>query len=93
MPGSRLQDPSHHDSNAGSGQGERGVEDSTPCRIPSCPLEKVGGRAGGGRKGREGRRLNKEKAKRRKISAAAVAGHDSGGCSEEGEKTRENLRH
>lgn len=65
MPGSRLQDPSHHDSNAGSGQGERGVEDD-PCRIPChAPLRRWGDGQSRGRKGkgREGRRLNKEKAK------------------------------
>ena len=58
MLGSGPQDPSHHDSNAVSGQGERGVEDD-PCRIPChAPLRRWGDGQSRGRKGkgREGRR-------------------------------------
>lgn len=69
MPGSDLQDPSHHDSNAGSGQGEkRGVEDD-PCRIPChAPLRRWWDGQNRGR-GKRGKEAEQGKSKRRKIKS------------------------
>lgn len=65
----------------GRGEGSGGTTLQDPCHAP----KEGGGMGRAGRKGREGREReeaeNKEKAKKEDKVSAAVAGHDSGGCS------------